>query len=100
MTIEQAATRELLKAGVPEHFSGFRYLHSAIVICYTDVDKLGLVTKVLYPEIAKLYSVGDWRRIERCMRSALKKSNSKHRTSSAFLSAVTWYLKQLDEPPA
>lgn len=100
MTIEQAATRELFKVGVPEHFTGFRYLQTAIIICYKDVEKLGLVTKVLYPEIAKLYKVEDWRRVERCMRIALKKSNSKHKTSCAFLSSVVWFLKQLDEPPA
>lgn len=99
MTINQAAIKVLLDNGVPSHLSGFRYLQTAIIICYNDCEKLSFVTKILYPEIAKIHRLEDWRRVERCIRVAVKKSAQNTLSNSSFISAVVWSIKQLEEPP-
>ena len=94
MTLEQKATQTLFEAGVPCNLFGFKYLRAAIVLCCADTEKLNALTKVLYPEISKMYKLGDWRRVERCMRSALMKSNHKNKANGVFLSEVVWKINE------
>ncbi|GAY75162.1 stage 0 sporulation two-component response regulator [Sporolactobacillus inulinus] len=39
--------------GVPAHIKGYMYLREAISMVYHDIELLGSITKVLYPDIAK-----------------------------------------------
>lgn len=99
MTINQIAIKMLLENNVPPHLSGFRYLQTAIVICYNDCEKLSFVTKVLYPEIAKTHGFEDWRRVEHSIRVAIKQSIKNKLSNTAFISSLVWDIKQLEEPP-
>ena len=47
------------------------YLRTAILETYLNVDFLGQITKVLYPEIAKRYSTSA-SRVERAIRHAIE----------------------------
>lgn len=42
--------------GIPAHIKGYMYLRTAIMKTYDNIDILGQVTKVLYPEIARNYN--------------------------------------------
>lgn len=99
MTIEQAALQQVLAAGIPPHLSGFRYLQTAIIICYKDVDKLSMVTKILYPEVSKAHKLSDWRCVERSIRAAIRRGVGLKVSNSVFISAAVWNIKQLKNPP-
>ena len=42
--------------GVPAHIKGYLYLREAITMVYYNLELLGSITKILYPEIAKKYN--------------------------------------------
>lgn len=98
MTIEKAAFYLLIECGIYPNHRGFDYLHDAIVICYKDSDKIHLITKVLYPEIAKRHGT-KYTAVERAIRYAVHNSKSEHKANSKFIASAVWFLKQLDEPP-
>lgn len=98
MTIEQAAFQILEVCKVPINVKGFRFLHTGIVLCYKNPEMLDMVTKWLYPEIAKIHKTTP-QRVERCMRFARSHSTSAHTTNAGFITAAVWVLKHLDEPP-
>ena len=56
---------------MPAHIKGYAFLREAIQMVYTDVELLGAVTKVLYPEIAKKYNTTS-SRVERAIRHAIE----------------------------
>ena len=47
--------RNMLELGVPAHLRGYYYLREAIVLTAMDMELVGSVTKLLYPNIAKNY---------------------------------------------
>ncbi len=47
------------------------YLREAITMVYNDIDLLGSITKVLYPDIAKTYNTTA-SRVERAIRHAIE----------------------------
>ncbi|SIT81613.1 sporulation transcription factor Spo0A [Edaphobacillus lindanitolerans] len=69
--IDTAVTAIIKEIGVPAHIKGYAFLREAITMVYNDVDLLGSVTKVLYPEIAEKFSTTP-SRVERAIRHAIE----------------------------
>ena len=57
--------------GVPAHIKGYMYLREAISMVYKDIELLGSITKVLYPDIAKKFNTTA-SRVERAIRHAIE----------------------------
>src|SRR5699024_4150083 len=57
--------------GVPAHIKGYLYLREAIMMVYLDIELLGSITKILYPDIAKKYNTTA-SRVERAIRHAIE----------------------------
>jgi len=57
--------------GEPAHIKGYLYLREAITMVYNDVELLGSITKVLYPDIAKKFNTTA-SRVERAIRHAIE----------------------------
>lgn len=51
--LEASITSVIHEIGVPAHIKGYLYLREAISMVYHDIELLGAITKVLYPDIAK-----------------------------------------------
>lgn len=69
--LDTTITAIIKEIGVPAHIKGYAFLREAIHMVYTDVDLLGSVTKVLYPEIATKYTTTP-SRVERAIRHAIE----------------------------
>ena len=59
------------EVGVPAHIKGYQYVREAIVIAVQDMDVINAVTKVLYPEVAKMNGTTA-SRAERAIRHAIE----------------------------
>jgi len=51
--LDATITSIIHEIGVPAHIKGYIYLREAIAMVYKDIELLGSITKVLYPDIAK-----------------------------------------------
>ena len=71
LELEKNITDLLHEIGIPAHIKGYMYLRTAILQTYENIDFLGQITKVLYPEIAKTYSTTS-SRVERAIRHAIE----------------------------
>ena len=71
--LEQAISGFMLELGIPAHLRGYQYLRSAVEMCAKDMELVGSVTKLLYPDLAKLYKTTD-QKIERAIRNAIEVS--------------------------
>lgn len=71
--LEQAISSFMLELGIPAHLRGYQYLRSAVQMCAEDMELVGSVTKLLYPDLAKLYHTTD-QKIERAIRNAIEVS--------------------------
>lgn len=71
LELESEITELLHEIGIPVHIKGYMYLRTAILETYLNVDFLGQITKVLYPEIAKKYATTA-SRVERAIRHAIE----------------------------
>jgi len=69
--IESTITSIMHDIGVPAHIKGYLYLREAISMVYNDIELLGSITKILYPEIAKKYKTTS-SRVERAIRHAIE----------------------------
>lgn len=69
--LDTTITTIIKEIGVPAHIKGYAFLREAIQMVYTDVELLGSVTKVLYPEIATKYNTTP-SRVERAIRHAIE----------------------------
>lgn len=58
----------LYRLGVTANFTGFFHTACAAMLCVEHPDRLLLVTKWLYPEVAKRYGT-DWKTVERNIRT-------------------------------
>ena len=58
----------LYHLGVTANYTGFFHTAYAVSLCVERPDKLLLVTKCLYPEIAKRYQT-NWKAVERNIRT-------------------------------
>ena len=80
LELESEITSLLHEIGIPAHIKGYMYLRTAILETYLNVDFLGQITKVLYPEIARKYETTA-SRVERAIRHAIEVAwnRGKHR---------------------
>jgi len=69
--LDQTITAIIKEIGVPAHIKGYSFLREGIHMVYKDVDLLGSVTKILYPDIAKKYNTTP-SRVERAIRHAIE----------------------------
>lgn len=87
-TVDQLITNIIHDVGVPAHIKGYQYLREAIVMVYYDVEILGSVTKILYPQIGAKYATTA-SRVERAIRHAIEVAWS--RGNSEAISQVFGY---------
>ena len=71
LNLDDNITEILHEIGIPAHIKGYMYLRTAIAKTFFDIELLGQVTKVLYPEIAKNYNTTA-SRVERALRHAIE----------------------------
>lgn len=69
--LDSEITEILHEVGVPAHIKGYLYLREAISMVYNNVDILGGITKVLYPDIAHRFGTTP-SRVERAIRHAIE----------------------------
>lgn len=69
--LESAITNVMHDIGVPAHIKGYLYLREAITMVYHDIELLGAITKILYPDIAKKFNTTA-SRVERAIRHAIE----------------------------
>ncbi|GAB7386844.1 sporulation transcription factor Spo0A [Bacillaceae bacterium] len=70
-SLDASITSLIHEIGVPAHIKGYLYLREAIAMVYHDIDLLGSITKVLYPDIAKKFNTTA-SRVERAIRHAIE----------------------------
>ena len=58
----------LYQLGVTANYTGFFHTAYAVSLCVEQPDRLVLVTKWLYPEVAKQYKT-NWKAVERNIRT-------------------------------
>lgn len=61
----------LHEIGVPAHIRGYLYIRESIKIVYYNIDVLGCITKILYPEVARKFNTTA-SRVERAIRHAIE----------------------------
>ena len=59
----------LYRLGVTANYTGFFYTAYAVQLCAEHPDRLMLVTKWVYPDVAKRYRT-NWKAVERNIRTA------------------------------
>lgn len=69
--IDTTITAVIKEIGVPAHIKGYAYLREAIHMVYEDIELLGSITKVLYPEIGVKFNTTS-SRVERAIRHAIE----------------------------
>ena len=69
--LESEITSLLHEMGMPAHIKGYLYLRDAITMVYNDIELLGSITKILYPDVAKKYKTTA-SRVERAIRHAIE----------------------------
>jgi len=69
--LDASITSIIHEIGVPAHIKGYLYLREAISMVYNDIELLGSITKVLYPDIAKKFNTTA-SRVERAIRHAIE----------------------------
>ena len=68
--LEVPITKTLHLIGIPAHIKGHNYLREAIVMAINDPYAVSLITKFIYPDIAKMYATTP-SRVNRAMCHAL-----------------------------
>ncbi|WP_181350050.1 sporulation transcription factor Spo0A [Thalassobacillus sp. CUG 92003] len=69
--LDTSITHIIHEVGVPAHIKGYLYLREAISMVYNDIELLGSITKVLYPDIATKFDTTS-SRVERAIRHAIE----------------------------
>ena len=69
--LELQITKILHQIGVPAHIKGYSYLRYAIITAVNDSEAMEMVTKVLYPTVARCYDTTA-QRVERAIRHAIE----------------------------
>ncbi len=73
---KRRVTRMIRDLGVPANIKGYTYLRDAILMALTRPQAINSVTKVMYPEIARMNNTTP-ARVERAIRHAIEKAWSK-----------------------
>lgn len=69
--LDGSITAIIHEIGIPAHIKGYMYLREAITMVYNNVELIGSVTKILYPDIAKKYNTTA-SRVERAIRHSIE----------------------------
>lgn len=69
--LNASITSIIHEIGVPAHIKGYMYLREAITMVYNNIELLGSITKVLYPDIGKKFNTTS-SRVERAIRHAIE----------------------------
>lgn len=69
--LDAKITNIIHEIGVPAHIKGYLYLREAITMVYNNLEILGSITKVLYPQIALKFKTTP-SRVERAIRHAIE----------------------------
>lgn len=69
--IKYRITRIMLELGMPAHLRGYHYLREAVCLSMENMELVGSVTKLLYPEVAKIYHTSN-EKVERAIRSVIE----------------------------
>lgn len=69
--LDTEITTLLHEIGVPAHIRGYLYMREAIKMVFHNIEILGSITKILYPEIARKYNTTS-SRVERAIRHAIE----------------------------
>lgn len=69
--LDVEVTNIIREIGIPAHIKGYQYLRDAIMMIINEIELLGAVTKVLYPQIAEKYATTP-SRVERAIRHAIE----------------------------
>ena len=64
-------TKMMLRLGMPAHLWGYHYLREAICMSVENMELVGSITKLLYPEVAKTYRTTNGK-VERAIRSIIE----------------------------
>ena len=68
--LEVQISNLMRQLGIPAHLKGYQYLRKAIIMAMKDPAVMDVVTKILYPDIAKCYGTTA-SCVERAMRKAI-----------------------------
>ncbi len=71
--LKKYVTDIMLNLGVPAHLKGYHYLRTAIIMAKKDMEIVGSVTKLLYPDVARLFKTTE-QKVERAIRNAIEVS--------------------------
>lgn len=71
VNLDERITGIIHEIGIPAHIKGYLYLREAITMVYNNLELLGSITKILYPDIAKKYKTTP-SRVERAIRHAIE----------------------------
>ena len=97
----------LYSLGISANYAGFFFTSDAVYLTLQQPDRLLLITKWLYPDIAKRYNTS-WHNVERCIRktvevawklrteklcSIAKRDLERRPTNSQFISMLASYLR-------
>lgn len=77
----------LYRLGVTANYKGFFYLSHAVWLCSQQPQRLLLVTKWLYPQVAEHYET-NWKTVERDIRTV---TSIAWRSNPQFLSELAGY---------
>lgn len=70
-SLEATVTDIILEIGVPAHIKGYQYVRDSIILAVRQPEVINGVTKVLYPEVAKMNGTTA-SRVERAIRHAIE----------------------------
>jgi two-component system response regulator (stage 0 sporulation protein A) len=71
LSVEANVTNIIHDIGIPAHIKGYQYLRDAIMIVINNIETINQITKVLYPEVAKIYKTTP-SRVERAIRHSIE----------------------------
>ena len=89
--MEQMVFAMMLDMGIPAHLKGYHFIKLSVMMAVNDMQIVGSVTKLLYPEIAKRYNTTDGK-VERAIRNAIE--ISWERGNSQTFEAIFGYSKE------
>ncbi|MEG2429921.1 MAG: sporulation initiation factor Spo0A C-terminal domain-containing protein, partial [Oscillospiraceae bacterium] len=69
--LECVVTDVMLSLGIPAHVKGYHYIRKSIIMAIEDTEIMNSVTKLLYPNVAKVFNTTS-SRVERAIRHAIE----------------------------
>lgn len=105
----------MIELGIPAHLRGYYYLREAVFMTAEEMELVGSITKLLYPEVAKKFKcTGE--KVERAIRNSVEVSwergnvslleqlfgysredKKKRPTNSEFIVVLADYVKRMEK---